>query len=284
MRDDRPLVSFALLDGAGETCSEYGARHEYYAASTIKLAVAAALLFAVEAGELSLEQTVLSTHTFRSRIPGTASFDISLDPRERDPGMPLVGTAVSLGWCLERMITVSSNEATNLIIETLGKPSPGGIRGLRAVRDACDRLGVPGVKVTRLICDNAAKQAGYTHASSALDLARLMFAVTNSDALASTSRNHLRRLLGAQRIPIIAQTIPEGVVWGSKSGWDEGIRHDVAFVGSPGSRAFRVLAICTEGYASQGAEEIIRALARAALGVTQHSPFLDATPRPPALQ
>lgn len=283
MSDVPPLVSYALLDSVGETSREHDARREYYAASTIKLAVAAALLFAIEAGELSLEQTVASTHTFKSRIPGAAAFDLALDPAERDPGMPQDGASVSLGWCFERMITVSSNEATNLIIEALGQPSPGGVRGLQAVRETCERLGVPGVRVTRLICDTAAKEAGFTHAASALDLARLMFAITNGQALASSSRDHLRRLLEAQRIPIIAQALPEGVVWGSKSGWDEGIRHDVAFIGSPGSRDYRVLAICTEGYSAAGAEKIIHALAHAALGVTQGSPALDGTRRPPVL-
>ncbi|QMU97678.1 serine hydrolase [Microbacterium esteraromaticum] len=261
-----PHVSYALLNGAGETCGAYDERREFYAASTIKLAVAAALLFAVEGGTMSLERAVPSSRRFASRIPGAAHIDFELEPDELDPGMPADGTPVSLSWCLERMLTVSSNEATNLIIEALGASSGGseapvGVRGLDAVREACARLGVPGVRVTRLICDAAAKRAGFTHAASALDLAQLMLAVTSGEALTQASRDLMVGLLRAQRVPIIAEVLPAGLAWGSKSGWDDEIRHDVAFIGTPGSDEFRVLAICTQGYSGRGAQQVILAVA-----------------------
>lgn len=282
-----PHVSYALLNGAGETCGAHDERREFYAASTIKLAVAAALLFAVEAGTTSLDDTVRSSRRFASRIPGAASIDFTREPDEFDPGMPSDGTPVSLEWCLERMITVSSNEATNLIVEALGAhftgdPAAVGERGLDEVRQACERLGVPNVRVTRLICDTAAKQAGFTHSASALDLAQLMLAVTSGDALHRTSRKLMVELLRAQRVPIIAEGLPAGTAWGSKSGWDDGIRHDVAFIGAPGSPAFRVLAICTQGYSGRGAQQVIHALTDALICAPPRAHEPDAAPGLPA--
>lgn len=287
-----PRVSYALLDGTGETCGAHDERRECYAASTIKLAVAAALLFAVEAGTVRLADTMPSSRSFASRIPGAAPIDFALEPDERDPGMPADGAPVSLGWCLERMLTVSSNEATNLIVEALGGPAVEGlsagrgaraaVRGLEAVGEACERLGVPGVRVTRLICDSAAKRAGFTHAASALELAKLMLAVTNGGALQRSSRDLMVQLLRAQRVPIIAEELPAGLAWGSKSGWDDGIRHDVAFVGAPDSAGFRVLAICTQGYSGRGAQQVIRTLTRALLHAAPRSPAVGAAPGPRA--
>ena len=58
--------------------------------------------------------------------------------------------------------------------------------------------------------------------------------------------------------------MPDGVPCGSKSGWVDGIRHDVAFVGEPGPDAL-VVAVCTRGYEEPDAEEALRALGALAL-------------------
>jgi len=68
--------------------------------------------------------------------------------------------------------------------------------------------------------------------------------------------------LRGQEYPRIAEVLPAGTVWGSKSGWVPGIEHDVAFVGEPGSPDLRVLAVCTRGYPGRdGRREIHRVAA-----------------------
>lgn len=74
-----------------------------------------------------------------------------------------------------------------------------------------------------------------------------MLAVTNGEALTRASRDLMIGLQRAPLVPIIAEGLPAGPARGSKSGWDDEIRHDVAFIGTPGSDDFRVLAICTQG-------------------------------------
>jgi beta-lactamase class A len=66
-------------------------------------------------------------------------------------------------------------------------------------------------------------------------------------------------LLARQTDRQLTAAVPEGVPFGSKSGWVDGIRHDVAFVGEPGPDAL-VVAVCTRGYDEQHAEEALRAL------------------------
>lgn len=259
-----PAVSLSYLGGAAESLLAWEERRDYYAASTVKLAVAAAYMLAVERGTFSPEQTVVTREHFASRVEGTPMF--AFPTEEVDPGMPSPGTPVTLAWCLARMLTVSSNEATNIIVEVLGGGGPeSGVRGLALVADACEMLGVPGVRMQRLICDSAARDEGFSHTASAADLAKLMWQMLNADVLQVESRANLLARLRAQEFPIIAATLPPTVCWASKSGWDHGIRHDVAALGEPGSAEFRVLAICTEGYSPTGAQELIKALADATL-------------------
>ena len=60
--------------------------------------------------------------------------------------------------------------------------------------------------------------------------------------------------------------MPDGVPFGSKSGWVGGIRHDVAFVGEPGPGAL-VVAVCTRGYEAPDAEEALRTIGSLAVSL-----------------
>ena len=254
-----PSVSFTLLDHTGAALAAWDEHQTYYAASTIKLAVAAAVMFAVEAGTLRLSDEFPVRTSFASRVPDAPDFDF--EPAEQDPGLPAVGTPRSVEWYLERMITVSSNEATNILVEALGE----GTVGLEAVGSALERLGLQDIEVSRLICDYPAALAGYTHAVTTRSLANLALAVVSSTKLAPASREVMLRYMRAQQFPMIATALPQGTVWGSKSGWDEGIRHDVAVIGEPGTAGFRVLAVCTKAFLAAGAQEAIAAVTQAVI-------------------
>mgnify|MGYP003397500818 FL=1 len=247
-----PAISYTLLGAEGEQLLAYAEDREYYAASTVKLAVAAALLREADRGQLALTDTVVCTNPFPSRIP--AAPDLSVGPEEQDPGMPAAGASRTLDWCLDRMLVVSSNEATNLLTNVLG---------LNAVNAAAAWLGAAEVTMTRLICDYAASSEGFTHTATSRGLAALMWQLCCGAQLSASARTQLASRLRTQRFPIGAEGLPEQTSWGSKSGWDDGIRHDVAFLGTPGTEDFRVLAICTEGFTPRGAQEAIVQLTRA---------------------
>ncbi|MGO3147938.1 MAG: serine hydrolase [Leucobacter sp.] len=247
-----PNVSYTLLDSGGDPLRARDEQREYYAASTVKLAVAAALMLRVDAGSVSLEHTINSTSRFASRVSGAGKFVFDAD--EADPGMPPEGTPVTLEWCMRRMLIVSSNEATNMLVEFVG---------LDAVNDACDTLGVKDVSMTRLICDYAARDAGFTHTATTHGLARLIWELICGEHFSAATRELMLTVLRAQHFPIIQLGLPDHTRWGSKSGWDDGIRHDVAVIGDPGTPEFRVLSICTEGFTPRGAQELIGVLTRA---------------------
>lgn len=238
---DESMVSFQLLDATGRVLAGEDADRPYYAASTIKLHVALAVLAAAGRGELDLTAEVSATRTFT----GADGAPFRLAGDHLDPTHPTDGSPIKVGELLRRMIDRSSNEATNHLIELVGLP---------AVAAAIADLGLRATRVERLIGDAAALASGATNETSAADLAYTMRSVVRRDDPT------LIAALRDQQIPIIGTVLPAGEVWGSKSGWVEGFRHDVAFVGQ--GDQLRVLAVMTTGLDQVAADRRITALAR----------------------
>ncbi len=253
--DGVPVIAYCVRRASGPVLAERLADVEFYAASTVKLAVLVAAVRALEAGTVTLETSLTSADTFKSEAPGAPDFRI--DPDDLDEGMPAPGTPMSLGDVLERMVVVSSNEATNMVVELVGRDAANA-----ALADA----GATSSSFGRKYSDLAAAAAlGGSHRTTAADLARLMSAVVTGALAGPQWTAWMTALLGRQHDRQLTAVVPDGVPFGSKSGWVDGIRHDVAFVGEPGPDAV-VIAACTRGYEAPDAEEALRAIG--ALAVT----------------
>lgn len=244
-----PSIAFCLLDYEGKQIAASKSDQVFYAASTIKLGVMIAVLKRVDSGELSLDTELISKHVFTSRIDGAGDFEFV--PDEIDHGMPSVGSTISIRETVRRMIVVSSNEATNMLVE---------IVGFDAVNEAFDVLGTSSTKMTRMIGDYAAREAGFTHCTTAADLAKIMWAIESGQTASHASTELMLDFLSEQQFPVIADSLSEQCVWGSKSGWVDYIHHDVAFIKKPGCSTI-YLAVCTGGIWVDQATESIRAVA-----------------------
>ncbi|GAA1597409.1 serine hydrolase [Leucobacter chromiireducens] len=251
--DTAPIATFAVLAAGGEQLAARGSQRVFYAASTIKLGLALAVLRAVDHGALDLDEQVVSQHHFASAVAGAGSFGFT--PDEIDAGFPPEGRQVSLAVCLARMIEVSANEGTNMLAQRVG---------LAAVTAAFGAAGAPTARMTRLIGDYAARERGDTHEASASDLAATMREIIAGTLLSPDSAARLQRHLRAQRFPVLADGFADVREWGSKSGWVTGLRHDVAWFTRNGEDTPTVIAVCTSGFETSAALETIRALGAAA--------------------
>ncbi|WP_026821015.1 serine hydrolase [Arthrobacter castelli] len=250
--DGVPAISYCLLDPAGNILASRNAGTGFYAASTMKLAVLVAAVQEVERGGLRLDQQLISQDTFTSAIGGAGDF--AFDPEEADPGMPPPGAKVSLNEVLRRMITVSSNEATNMVVELVG---------LDSINAALRNCGASDSKMERLIGDLPARGAGRTCDVTARDLTAVLHSIITGAAAGPVGTELMLELLRAQQIGIIGPAFPPGTEWGSKSGWVDGIRHDVAFFQPANGSAVGsyVLAVCTRAYQQDEADEAIQSIA-----------------------
>jgi len=252
--DGVPVVAYCVRRASGRMLAERSADEPFYAASTVKLAVLVAVARALEAGTVTLETSLTSADTFCSEAPGAPDFRI--DPDDLDEGMPAPGTPMPLADVVERMVVVSSNEATNMVVELLGRDAANA-----ALADAGATSSTFGRKYSDLA---AATALGGSHRTTAGDLATLMSAVVTGALAGPEWTSWMTAMLGRQHDRQLIARVPDGVPCGSKSGWVDGIRHDVAFVGEPGPDTL-VVAVCTRGYEAPDAEEALRAIGLLAL-------------------
>jgi beta-lactamase class A len=250
--DGTPSISFAALDHQGNHFASRNPSMEYYAASTIKLAVLVAVMLKVDTGQLSLADPVLVAHQFPSRVLGAPKF--AFDEAESDSSLPPSGQFIPLSLVVGRMIYASSNAATNMAI---------GLVGLPAVAEALALTGATRARMERLISDHEARDAGFTHVATPLDLARIMHSIVSGNICSEESTEFMLQQLRSQQFAVIGKAFPPSTVWGSKSGWVDGIHHDVAFVGEPGTPGSFVLAVCTRGFEHEQATAAIEAVAQA---------------------
>ncbi|MFD1825895.1 MULTISPECIES: serine hydrolase [Mumia] len=252
--DGVPVIAYQVATAAGEVLAARGASTPFYAASTIKVAPLVAALRMVEAGTLTLDDTLVSRDTFESQVPEAP--DYRLVPDDVDHGMPPAGAPMPLRDALERMIVVSSNEATNIIVECVG---------LDAIAQVLSDAGAHDSRMFRQFGDQAAAETyGKSNVVTAADLATLMGTLVAGKLAGPWATTYMTDLLARQTDPLVAAHAPSDLPWGSKGGSVDAIRHDVAYLGAPGPDAI-VMAVCTRGYPEEDADEAIKALGNLAI-------------------
>jgi beta-lactamase class A len=225
----------------------------FHAASTMKVPVMAAFFQHVDAGKLALDQPIPLVNRFASIVDGSA---YTLDVKEDEDAAlyERLGQAVPAEELLERMITRSSNLATNTLIARVGAKRV--TRMLRA-------LGAPSMTVLRGVEDAKAYAKGLNNTATARDLATLLAAIERGQVASPRSTGAMRRILLAQELnTLIPAGLPPGTPVAHKTGQISAVLHDAAIV-YPAGRAPYVLVVLTRGIPDpQVAQALIVDLAR----------------------
>jgi beta-lactamase class A len=134
------------------------------------------------------------------------------------------------------MVTVSSNLATNLLIERLG---------VENIQQSVHALGADGMKLLRGVEDEKAFKAGLNNTTTARALAQLMGAIAHGEAVDPQASLAMSAILERQTFNDgIPAGLPAGTRVAHKTGEITRIQHDAAIVYAP--RPF-VLVILTRG-------------------------------------
>lgn len=239
-------VRYQRLGEGGDSLS-IEADRSFHAASTMKLPVMMELFRRAEAGTLSLDRPVTLVNQFHSIVDRSP---YALDPKE-DEDTSLyarLGQPVPVRELIERMITRSSNLATNTLIALADAPSI--MKTLRS-------LGARDTTVLRGVEDGKAYAKGLNNTTTARDLATLLLALERGQVASPESTRAMRSILLAQAFN---QEIPAGVPRGTpvahKTGQITGVLHDAAIV-YPVEHPPYVLVVLTSGIAD---EKVARAL------------------------
>jgi len=226
-------VAYQSLDGRA---SWYLKPDEpFHAASTMKVPVLIELYHEAHRGKLRLDDTLVIRNEFPSLVDGSPYTLEAADDSEA--GLyGAVGSTRTLAQLSELMITVSSNLATNLLIERLGVGN---------IQKAVHALGADGMQVLRGVEDEKAFKAGLNNTTTARALARLMEAIAHGKAVDPAASRAMREILERQTFNDgIPAGLPAGTRVAHKTGEITRIQHDAAIVYAP--RPF-VLVILTRG-------------------------------------
>ncbi len=226
-------VAFHTLDGRSEWLRN--ADEAFHAASTMKVPVLIELYRQVHAGQVRLDDTLLIKNEFHSLADGSL---YTLKP-EDDSEQELYGAAGqtrTLAQLDELMITVSSNLATNLLMQKLG---------VENIRAGVHALGADGMQVLRGVEDGKAFERGMNNTTTARALLILMQSIAEGRAVDADCSRAMVAVLERQtfndRIPA---GVPPGTRVAHKTGEITKIQHDAAIVYAP--RPF-VLVVLTRG-------------------------------------
>jgi beta-lactamase class A len=213
-----------------------GANLRFHAASTMKIPVMIQIFRDADAGLLALDDS-LAVHTaFPSLVDG-APFSVGKEDDSDTTLYALVGRRAPVRDLLERMITRSSNLATNLLIERVGAE-----RAQRSAR----ALGAWSIQVLRGVEDGAAYRAGLNNTTTARDLGVLLGAIATGRAASRAACDTMLGILGRQEFNEgIPAGLPPGTRAAHKTGWIGGVvYHDAAIVTPTGSGGY-VLVVLT---------------------------------------
>jgi len=140
------------------------------AASLIKIPIAVVLLQEIDKGKISFDEklTLLNKH----KVSGTGSLKNAK-----------TGTKISLRQAFERMLTISDNTATNMIIDFLGGP--------KSCNEKISKLGLKNTALIEPIGSFSKSQ----NKISPKDLVALFEKSLEGDFLSNDSRKYLKRTL-----------------------------------------------------------------------------------------
>ena len=209
----------------------------FHAASTMKIPVMIEVLRRAQVGSFSLDQGVLLVNQFASIVDGSP---YSLDAGE-DGDSALyerIGERVPIRDLMRRMITRSSNLATNQLIA---------LTGARNVTETARGLGARNIQVLRGVEDQKAFDRGMINTTTSNDLAVLLLAIERGEVLSAASSAEMRDVLLAQEFNAkIPAGLPPGTRVAHKTGEITAVSHDAAVV-YPSNRKPYVLVVLTKG-------------------------------------
>lgn len=225
----------------------------FHAASTMKVPVMIELFRQIGAGQRKLDDTVVVTNQFTSIHDGTP-YTLSATEDSDGEVYKAMGTPLSYRALIEAAITVSSNLATNILIEHLGAKN---------IQAAVDRLDSSGMQVLRGVEDQKAFDAGKNNTTTARALLTLFEAIGKGKAVNPAASAMMVDILKRQKfVNGIPAGLPPGTPVAHKTGSITRIRHDAGIVYS--NRPY-VLVVLVRGIQdSKVADALIASISRAA--------------------
>jgi len=226
------------------------ATESFHAASTMKTPVMIEVFNQARHKKFSLEDSIQIVNNFSSLIDGSPySLDISSD--SDDSLYALLGKKESIRTLVYAMVTVSSNLATNLLMQ---KVDP------RNVQRTMSGIGLKDIQILRGVEDSKAFEAGKNNTTTAKDLAVVYEKLARRKIVSRRACDEMLDVLLHQKFnDMIPGLLPKNVKVAHKTGSITGVQHDSGIIYLPDGRKY-VLVVLSKDLkdAKKGIDAIAR--------------------------
>lgn len=217
------------------------AQERFHAASTMKTPVMIETYKQAAEGKFKITDIVVVKNSFKSIVDGSMYSLDALNDSEQDL-YTRVGSKLTIFDLLFRMITRSSNLATNNIIDLIGAKN---------VNKTMHSYGVKKMEVLRGVEDSKAFEAGLNNTTNAADLLLVYERLATGRAVNKTKSKAMIDILFHQHFSNkIAGKLPKDVKVANKTGSIVGVMHDSGIVFLPDGRKY-VIVMLSRGIDSE---------------------------------
>jgi beta-lactamase class A len=218
----------------------YNGSRLFHAASTIKIAVLAAVFDAFAQGRFTEEHRVHVRNRFLSAADGQP-YRVQA-ARDADGDVhAAIGRTMRIGELARHMIAISSNLATNLLLDVVG---------LDEARQTLARRGITGIELQRGVEDERAFEIGCNNRVTADGAVQLLRFIRDGDGFPAGAADAMLDILFDQQFsggigPGLPDTVRAAARIAHKTGDISTVSHDVGLVFLPGRPPY-VIALLTE--------------------------------------
>ena len=201
----------------------------FHAASTMKTPVLVEVYKQAAEGKFSLSDSLTIKNEFKSIVDGSLFSLDSTDDSETEL-YKHIGEKRTISFLLYQMIIVSSNFATNLIIELVNAKN---------VSATMQQLGAKDIHVLRGVEDGKAFAKGLNNTITAQGLMILFEKMTKGETVNPTASKAMIDILLDQKFnDIIPAELPAGVKVAHKTGSITGVHHDSGIIFLPSGKKY----------------------------------------------
>jgi len=204
-------------------------RTMFHAASTMKTPVMIELFKQAEAGKFALSDSILVENEFYS-IVDSSRYEMDISEDSEGKLYELIGQKRSIRDLINDMITMSSNLATNILIQKVGAPN---------VTETMRSYGADSIKVLRGVEDIKAYKRGLSNRTTALDESIIYMRLGRGKVVSPEASEAMIDILKKQHFnEMIPAKLPRDVTVAHKTGWITGVHHDSGLVILPDGRKY----------------------------------------------
>ncbi len=212
-------------------------KEHFHAASTMKTPVLIEVYRQAQQGKIALEDSIEIKNEFHS-IVDSSLYSLSLEDDSETGLYTKIGTKRTISDLIYDMIIISSNLATNIIIDLVNATE---------VTNTMRALGATDIQVLRGVEDIKAYEQGLSNTTTALDLMIIYEKLAKAEVVSEEASLAMIDILLDQKFnDIIPAHLPKSVRVAHKTGSITGVHHDSGIVFLPDGRKYVLVLLSKE--------------------------------------